>query len=453
MAQVHGLQDLLVYRALLDDPLFTSVAARMDAGTIAAGGAAAHGDAAQVIAQCSDAVSYESAGTRYGPAEVCGGLIDAACRYGFYGDLWADYVADLLVNVASPYAAASELRGGQDPSSGLAEAALLDMTVLCRYLHGDYEKAFGAYADLISSFKADPAANPGHVYNLRIRDRICELAMELKSAGDPAQMLAYLSDFYKQYGTGDYGLHKCFRVRVQDGHARIEPILNISHVYLTDIVGYEDAKKRLVDNTEAFVSGRPCANVLLYGDAGTGKSSSIKGIANEFYDRGLRVVEIYKHQFEYLNDVIDLVKSRNYKFIIYMDDLSFEDTETQYKYLKAVIEGGLERKPDNILIYATSNRRHLLRESAGDRQDDLHPTDAMAEKLSLAARFGVAIRYTSPDREQYEQIVLALADRAGLTLDEDELLAFAGQFELTHGGRSGRTARQCVDYLAGRALL
>lgn len=137
------------------------------------------------------------------------------------------------------------------------------------------------------------------------------------------------------------------------------PLQRIAHVRLDDLVGYEIAKKKLIDNTEAFVKGRKANNCLLFGDAGTGKSTSIKAILNQYYDQGLRMIEVYKHQFQDLNDVIAQVKNRNYKFIIYMDDLSFEEFEIEYKYLKAVIEGGLERKPDNVLIYATSNRRHL----------------------------------------------------------------------------------------------
>ena len=147
----------------------------------------------------------------------------------------------------------------------------------------------------------------------------------------------------------------------EDG-VQIVPITKIAHVHLDDLVGYELAKKKLIENTEAFVQGRKANNCLLFGDAGTGKSSSIKGILNEYYDQGLRIIEFYKHQFQDLNDVIAQVKNRNNRFIIYMDDLSFEEFEIEYKYLKAVIEGGLERKPENVLIYATSSRRHLIRE-------------------------------------------------------------------------------------------
>ena len=165
------------------------------------------------------------------------------------------------------------------------------------------------------------------------------------------------------------------------------------------------------------------------------------------------MIELYKHQFEDLHAVISQIKNRNYKFIIYMDDLSFEDFEVEYKYLKAVIEGGLEKKPENVLIYATSNRRHLIREKFSDKaqlDDDLHNNDTVQEKLSLAARFGVQIYFGAPDKKQYGQIVTALAKKHQISMEEEELLARAGKWELSHGGRSGRTAQQFIDHLLGK---
>ena len=193
---------------------------------------------------------------------------------------------------------------------------------------------------------------------------------------------------------------------------------------------------------------------MLFGDAGTGKSSSIKAILNRYYDRGLRIIEVYKHQFQDLNEVIAQIKNRNYKFIIYMDDLSFEEFEIEYKYLKAVIEGGLEKKPDNILIYATSNRRHLIKESFRDNEElhgDLHSNDTIQEKLSLVSRFGVTIYFGSPDKKEFQQIVRTLAERNGIDMPEDQLLLEANKWELSHGGLSGRTAQQFVDYVLGTA--
>ncbi len=222
---------------------------------------------------------------------------------------------------------------------------------------------------------------------------------------------------------------------------------------LSDLVGYEIPKKKLTDNTDAFVEGRKANNCLLFGDAGTGKSSCIKAIANEYYEKGLRVIEVYKHQFQDLNHVIGLIKNRNYRFIIYMDDLSFEEFETEYKYLKAVIEGGLEKKPENVLIYATSNRRHLIRENYRDKEEvrqDMHTSDTVQEKLSLVYRFGVTIYFGAPDKKQFQEIVEVLAQREGVKLSREELASQANQWELSHGGLSGRSAQQFIDYLSGR---
>ena len=258
--------------------------------------------------------------------------------------------------------------------------------------------------------------------------------------------------FYQEFGVGKLGLHKAFRIQHKEDGAEIIPITKTAHVKLDDLVGYEIAKKKLIENTEAFVQGKKANNCLLFGAAGTGKSSSIKGILNQYYDQGLRIIEVYKHQFQCLGDILEQVKDRNYKFIIYMDDLSFEEYEIEYKYLKAMIEGGLGRRPDNVLIYATSNRRHLIREKFSDKReldDDLHQNDTVQEKLSLVARFGVTIYYGAPDKKEFQQIVRVLADRYHIHMPEEELLLKANQWELSHGGLSGRTASQFITHLLG----
>ena len=229
----------------------------------------------------------------------------------------------------------------------------------------------------------------------------------------------------------------------------------MEQVALDDLVGYEIQKKKLVDNTEAFVQGRKANNCLLFGDSGTGKSTSIKAIVNEYYDKGLRMIEIYKHQFKDLSNVIASIKNRNYKFIIYMDDLSFEEFEIEYKFLKAVIEGGVETKPENVLIYATSNRRHLIKETWNDRSDvqvdnGMHKSDTMEEKLSLVNRFGVTINYSKPSQKEFFNIAVELCRRAGVTMSDEEIKAEANKWELSHGGISGRTAQQFANYLAGQ---
>lgn len=380
-------------------------------------------------------------------------LIEIAGNHGFHGNLWHCYLANLLVNNENTYSKGCEIRG--EIEGTINQAALHDIQIFKEFYDFDFTAMSKAlevseYA-LIENYVS--SSRESKVYNARICARICELAEKFKEDNTPEEMKATLTEFYREYGVGKFGLHKSFRVVHDEAGVRIEPILNIAHVYLDDLIGYEIAKKKLIENTEAFVEGKKANNCLLYGDAGTGKSSSIKGIVNEYYGRGLRIIEVYKHQFQDLNEVISQIKNRNYKFIIYMDDLSFEDFEIEYKYLKAVIEGGLEKKPENVLIYATSNRRHLVREKFSDkedRRDDLHSGDTVQEKLSLVARFGVTIYFGSPDRKEFQNIVKLLAQRNQLEMEEEELLSEANKWELYHGGLSGRTAQQFIDYLLGK---
>ncbi|MGN0395523.1 MAG: ATP-binding protein, partial [Coprococcus sp.] len=281
-----------------------------------------------------------------------------------------------------------------------------------------------------------------------------KISLEIEQAADENRIFDIVTEFYKAYGVGMFGLNKAFRITRENGKLEFVPINNTEDVRLDDIIGYEIQKKKIVDNTEAFVEGKKANNALLFGDSGTGKSTTIKAIINEYYDRGLRMIEIYKHQFQDLAQVISLIKNRNYRFIIYMDDLSFEEFEIEYKYLKAVIEGGLEIKPDNVLIYATSNRRHLIRETWNDRNDmengeGMHRSDTMQEKLSLVNRFGVTINYSKPSQKEYFSIVKGLAVKNGINIDDDKLFLEANKWELSHGGISGRTAQQFINYLAG----
>lgn len=379
-------------------------------------------------------------------------LVDLAGTYGFEKNLWHAYLTFLLVNHENVFSMACEIKGVENGS--LLTLARHDFEIfreLFAYDFAGLEKKLGAgFFEEILNYRSEISSK---VFNKRIRDRICELSEQLGSAENLDMFTAYMITFYKEFGVGKLGLHKAFRVAHEEDGVKIVPITNIAHVYLEDLVGYEIPKKKLIDNTEAFVSGRKANNCLLFGDAGTGKSSSIKGILNRYYDRGLRIIEIYKHQFHDLNEVIGQIKNRNYKFIIYMDDLSFEEFEIEYKYLKAVIEGGLEKKPENVLIYATSNRRNLIREKFTDnqeRRDDIHITDTIQEKLSLVRRFGVSIFFCAPDKKEFQNIVKTLADRYGVKMPEEELLLEANRWELQHGGLSGRTAQQFIDYLLGQ---
>ena len=380
-------------------------------------------------------------------------LSELAVSHGFRGNLWHNFLAFILVNNENAYSKACEIRGAVEGS--INQLALHDLRIIKELFDFDFEAFAAAYeVDCIDAIlHYESMEQSGRLFNKRISERICELTEKLEQSKDAEQFLYEVTGFYREFGVGKFGLHKAFRIQHREDCAEIIPITNIAHVKLDDLVGYEIAKQKLIDNTEAFVNGREANNCLLFGDAGTGKSTSIKAIANQYYEKGLRLIEVYKHQFCDLNDVIAQIKNRNYKFIIYMDDLSFEEFEVEYKYLKAVIEGGLEKKPDNVLIYATSNRRHLIRETFSDKEEireDMHTSDTVQEKLSLYARFGVTIYFGAPNKKEFEQIVAALAQKNEINMTKEELFAEANKWELSHGGLSGRTAQQFINYLLGR---
>ena len=373
-------------------------------------------------------------------------------NYGFEGNLWHCFLAFCLANNENAYTTSCEITGAAGGS--LDRLAREDFKIFKALFDYDiHDLAPAGVWDQLASYESGQKGS--RVFNKRIRDRIVSLAVNLKESADVEEFQDHVEEFYREFGVGKFGLNKAFRIVEKDGGQAvvIDPIINVEHVYFDNIVGYQLQKQKLIENTEAFVEGREANNVLLFGDAGTGKSSSVKAVLNEYYSRGLRIIEVYKHQFKALSDVLEQIKDRNYKFIIYMDDLSFEDYELEYKYLKAILEGGLGKRPDNVLIYATSNRRHLIREKFSDKReldDELHNNDTVQEKLSLASRFGVTIYFGSPDKREFETIVKALADRYHLDMPEQELYAEANKWELSHGGLSGRTAAQFITHLLGR---
>ncbi len=384
--------------------------------------------------------------------EITGELINLACEYGLKGNLWHAYLALLLATDENPYTLSSEMRDGAEGS--LEDALIRDLGNIKSCFRYDLEemgKNWGSHLHLILSDYKEPES---HVPDL-FGDRVSELAGRLYRCLNGREFLNELKSFYKKYGVGDFARFRAFTVNTTDPvQTGLDGVKNLKNASIDDIVGMDLQKKKLLDNTEAFMSGRKANNVLLFGDAGTGKSTLVKALINLYMDRGLRIIEIRKHQYSRLNDLIKKLSERNYKFIIYMDDLSFEDSETEYKNLKAVIEGGLEKKPDNVLIYATSNRRHLIHEGFSDRldrssTDDIHESDTVQEKLSLSARFGERIYFGRPSKKEFDHIVTELAKRRGIRVDEKTLLSEANKWELSHGGLSGRTAEQFIDYIEG----
>ena len=383
-------------------------------------------------------------------------ILDVSTMYGFDKNLWHNYLTFILLTNENSFSMTSEKVGANDGSvNHFAKGDFRIFKNLFDFDFGPIERELGIDCfSTICNYKA--IGKKERMYNKNVSEKVQAVSLQIEQAKDEEEIFRIITDFYKAYGVGMFGLNKAFRIRSVPNGVEFLPINNTEQVLLKDLIGYEIQKKKLVDNTEAFVKGLPANNVLLFGDSGTGKSTSIKAILNEYYDQGLRMIEIYKHQFQDLSAIIAQIKNRNYRFIIYMDDLSFEEFEIEYKFLKAVIEGGMETKPDNVLIYATSNRRHLIRETWSDRsdmeQDDgMHRSDTMQEKLSLVARFGVTINYSKPSQKEYFQIVKELAKRyPEITLSEQELCAEANKWELSHGGISGRTAQQFINYLAGK---
>jgi len=380
-------------------------------------------------------------------------ILDIATKYGFDKNLWQSYIAYLMATDENPFSMICE-KVGRAQGASVNRIVDQDMDWFYDMFHYDFSsveeklgiECFSILTNYHSMAKAE------NTYNKSVSAKVRELVEELEKAQDGEGFFDIICQFYKRYGVGKFGLNKAFRVTHRGEEMVLEPITNTSEVSLDHLIGYQMQKDMLVENTEAFVEGRKANNCLLFGDSGTGKSTCIKAILNRYYDKGLRLIEIYKHQFQDLSKILDQVKNRNYKFIIYMDDLSFEEFEIEYKYLKAVIEGGMEVRPDNVLIYATSNRRHLIRETWSDRsdmsQDELHRSDTMQEKLSLVARFGLSINFNKPMKKEFDEIVVGLAEANDkINLSREELLLQANAWSLRNGGYSGRVAEQFIIHL------
>lgn len=254
--------------------------------------------------------------------------------------------------------------------------------------------------------------------------------------------------FHNKAGCGDISIYRSFRY--DDDTKSLKGISHPDPITFDDLIGYEAQTKQLIENTEAFINGYNANNVLLVGARGTGKSSSVKALVNRYFEDGLRLLEITKEQIAELPDILKLIRPRGRYFIIFIDDLSFDEGEIQYKYMKSLLEGGAEGKPDNVLFYATSNRRHLIQEkwsdrSSGSEDAEIHTTDTLNEKLSLADRFGITITYPKPTPKEYINIVTGMAQRRGLDMDENTLKQEALKWELNQKGMSGRTAKQFIN--------
>lgn len=371
-------------------------------------------------------------------------LIKFGYEHGFSGNLWTLYLTYELAYNENPFSLSCENNGN---ISGSNDLILHDLRIFYEMFHKDLKVINEKLASDIENYTFT-RKNYEH-YDHEIIDLLTILHNEILLCTNERELFDTMSLFYQKNGVGDLGFHKAFRI---GSNGKLIPIKDVSKVSFDDLVGYAWQKERIIQNTKSFVEGKYANNALLYGDSGTGKSTSIKAVLNQFYPKGLRMIEVYKHQ---MTDVVNLMaefKKRHYAFIIYMDDLSFEEHEIEYKHLKSIIEGGLENKPNNVLVYATSNRRHLIKETMADNgtiNDDLHRNETKAEKLSLAARFGLQILFLSLDNQEFKKMVSVLAKRYNIVMDESELLYKANQWEIKYGNLSGRTAEQFVKFIAG----
>lgn len=356
------------------------------------------------------------------------------------GNIWHNYIIGLLARDENLFSLACERGAGISP--GLLQLALRDMGIIHKALLWDWNQMASVVAADYIAFLADfqPGRGRNDSYYIQNLQKLQHL---IDPDNGPAAMAGQLAEFYAGYGCGL--LNRYLALRWENG---LEGIVSPDPVRLDDLIGYQYQKLLITSNTEAFLEGKKANNVLLYGEKGTGKSSTVKALLNEYAGQGLRMIELRKNQLEQFPALVRTVSNRGKRFIVFIDDLSFEDFETEYKYIKGSIEGSLEIKPVNVLLYVTSNRRNLIKENWSERAaDDVHGFDSRQEKLSFADRFGITVTFPSPDQEHFLEIVESLAKREGVEMDHEELRRKALQWERNYHGRSGRSAVQFINSL------
>jgi len=406
-----NLNQLLIYRNIIEDPLLQEV--------------------------CEFLASTRN---KY-PFDLFHKLINKSEQLGLSGNLLKSYILYLISTDENTLSRIAEKTGGQIGAS-LHQAALHDIALLKKFITQDISW-FENKDIFINNYS--PTNSVGKPYLELLRPYFYDETRTYSYEEILEKLLAH----YVSYGYGEFVNHNAFRWHKEKG---LQGIVHCDPIRLQDLIGYDRQKNALIKNTECFISGKPSCNVLLTGDRGTGKSSSVKALVNHYFLQGLRLVEVGKHDLPNFYEILNTLRNIRKKFIIFLDDLSFEEFEIEYKHLKSVMEGGIESKPDNVLIYATSNRLHLIRENWKDRSEqneDIHHADTVNEKLSLSDRFGITLLYSSPTQEQYLKIIEELATKNNLTIPLDILKAESLKWERAHGGRSGRTAKQFIMYIMG----
>jgi predicted AAA+ superfamily ATPase len=354
-------------------------------------------------------------------------------------DAWQSYLVGRVLDDENAFSLGAER--GEVGSSVLRQAGRDLVTLRTMFawdaeaLLGRVESAVPALAGVWVPWK-DPA--PEDESPRRV------IACKLAAAEDWEACVPLLADHFARHGTGPFGRHWVFQWR----GGKLRAVVRPDPVRLEGLISYEREREPLILNTERFLSGLPAHHALLYGPPGTGKSSTVKAVLNAYAADGLRLVEVRKEDLASLANVLEDLRGRGPRFVVFVDDLSFEEHEVEYKALKALLEGSVEDPPDNVKIYATSNRRNLIRESFSDREnDDIHAHDTMQEKLSLAARFGLRLTFPSPNQSRYLEIASGIARDRGLNIPEETLKQRALLWDRWHAGRSGRTAKQLIDEL------
>lgn len=384
---------------------------------------------------------------------------------------WPECILDLVLDDENPFSRLASTGGPEAVGQRLKDLADRDLVILQELAGLGSRQLKTAASEIITSPPPDPESWPGWENGvetkladaiekkyipgtagawLEERRRVAKASFQKADCwGDAVEILA---GYYHLAGCGIFSRYSAFRWQKQSAGGALQGILHPDPVLLEQLIGLSAEHEIILDNTERFLKDLPANNVILYGDRGSGKSSTVKALLHAYASSGLRMVEIAKPDLGDLPALMRMVSGQKHKFIIFIDDLSFEESEHEYKTLKAVLEGGLEARPGNILVYVTSNRHHLVKETFSERQgNDVHAGDAMQEKLSLADRFGITVIFSNPDQKGYLKIVEELAARRELEIEREELHRLALHWEMWHNGRSGRTARQFVDYLEGNS--
>jgi hypothetical protein len=366
-------------------------------------------------------------------------LIQQAEKLGIIGNILPAYIVHLLAEGGNTAAKTIEAAG--EYGNGLLDSMADDMLLLRPYLLAKTSELAGNnyYLD-----NYQPAKLERNEFENNLQNRL----PQLKST---TSMARHLLNHYKKYGSGMLARYTAFRI---GAGGTLIGIADFTAFDWDDLLGYEDQKYKLLTNTQNFMEGRPANNVLLTGARGTGKSTGVKALAAMFAEEGLRLIQITRDQLELVAPVLEkLNEIRSKKFILFFDDLSFDEGESGYKYLKSAIDGSVTAQPDNVLIYATSNRRHLLKETWSDRNDaleaEVYRQDSANESISLSDRFGLILHYSTPSQDEYLQIIDHELRKAGVQLSKEELRLQGIRWEMEHSGRNGRIANQFVKWYLG----